>query len=80
MAGREAILITIQKDIYRISIQSDSQVVVNSIIDEIPVPKVIVNLVKNIRKLLAPLSDSRIKYRHKEINCEVDRLAKLTLI
>lgn len=45
LAGREVILMTIQKDIQRIIIQNDSQLVVNSIYEEIGVSKVIINLV-----------------------------------
>lgn len=77
---REAILIAIHKDIRRIIIQSNSQIVVNSINDNISMLKDIVNSVKDIKKFLVPLSGSRIEYCHKGINYEVDRLAKMTLM
>lgn len=77
---REAILLAIHKDIRRIIIQSNSQIVVNTINDNISMLKDIVNSVKDIKKFLVPSGGSRIEYCHRGINYEVDRLAKMTLM
>lgn len=44
LAAEKAILMVIQKDIQPMIIQSDSQLVVNSINRKIEVPKIIINL------------------------------------
>lgn len=55
---QETILITIQKHIERIIVQSDSELVVNSINGKIGVSKYVVNLVKDIKCSLSHFSDS----------------------
>lgn len=52
--------------------------VVSSTNGRIHVPKDIINLVKDVRLLLAIFKASRIKYRNKIINKEVDVLVKMT--
>lgn len=71
---REAILTMIQKDIHQISTQSDSQVVVKSINSKLLVPKDIINLVEDIRKLLALLSDNKVRYCRRDTNCDADTI------
>lgn len=77
---REAILMTIRKDIHRIIIQSDSQVNANSINGKILVPKDIVDLVEDVRKLLVLLNNSKVEFYHRKTNCEPDRLIMVALI
>lgn len=55
LAMREAILMVIHKGIQRIIIQSDSQLVANSINIKMEVPKDITNLVEDVKCLLTRL-------------------------
>lgn len=55
MTVREAIIITIQKGFSQIIIQSDFQLLVNSINGKVRIPKDIVNLEKDIKCLLTVL-------------------------
>lgn len=43
-------------------------------------PKDIVNLIDDIRKLLALMSDNKIEFYLRETNCEIDRLVKMTFM
>lgn len=73
-------LLAVPEDIHRIIIPSDSQVVVNSISSKVSMPKGIINLVDDIRRLLVFFSDSRIKYCYRGINYEADSLAKMAIM
>lgn len=58
---REAILMAIQKRIKSTIVQSTSLLVVNSINGKIDVPKDILNLVEDVKYLLARFSDTKIE-------------------
>lgn len=73
---REALLVTIKKYIQRIITQRDSQLVGNSINGEICVPKDTINLIEDLRHLLALFSNNGIKYCKKVFNREANVLAK----
>lgn len=76
-AVREAILMAINKEIPKIIINSDSQVVVNTINGRTGIPKDIIILVEDIRCLLNHFKDSRLEYYCKRISRDADALAKL---
>lgn len=59
---RESILTETHKVIQQIIIQSDSQMIVNSISSKNCVPRDIVNLVVDIRQLFILFGESRIEY------------------
>lgn len=62
--------------ILRISIQSDSLIVVNVVNGKIAVPKDIINIVEDIRLILLDIKDYRGEYYSRNLNRETDALAK----
>lgn len=78
VAMRVAIMEAILKDIRRIIIHHDSQVVVNFINIRCVVPKESINLVDDVKYLLAYFSDSSLEYCSRFINKDADALTKKT--
>lgn len=68
----------IQEGIQWIIIQSDFQLVVNSINEKIEVPNI--NLMEDVKCLLARFSESRIENCRRVINKDADVLTKETLL
>lgn len=69
---REVTLIAIQKITQRLIIQSDSQLVANSVSRKIREPKNIINLVEDVNHLLARFSENRLEYCNRKTNRDTD--------
>lgn len=76
MAIGEAMVVTIHKKLQKIMIESDSQLVVNSINGKISVPKDAINLIEDIRVLSFCFIDFRIEYCDRSTNREADATRK----
>lgn len=76
---REAIMMAIQQNFQSIIIESDSQLVINSIHDKICVPKNVINLVKDITMLYFLFKDIRTSYCNRLVNRDIDPMAKMLM-
>lgn len=74
MIIRELILMAIQKNLRRITIESDSQLIVNFINDKICLPKDIFNLVEDIRMISSQFRGIIKDYCHMIANKDADEL------
>lgn len=60
-----------------IIIQSDSQLIVNTVNGKTGVPEDITNLVEDVKDLLTSVSESRLKYCNRIVNRAAGSLAKI---
>lgn len=77
---RQAAILTTKMHILKISIHSDSMIVVNAVNDKIVVRKNIINIIENIRLILLNITDYRMEYCNRNLNTEIDALTKKDLM
>lgn len=65
------------KDSSKVIIERDLQLVVDAIHDKISVPKDIINLVEDIKKVLSLIKDISRNYCNRVYNRNADRVAKI---
>lgn len=75
---RCAILAAISMGYSKVYINTDSQIVVNAVKGRIPVPKYIINLVEDIRRLCLYFKNIVLNYCCREDNKDADVIAKKT--
>lgn len=72
---RDALVIETQRILYRIIIESNSQLVVNAIQDKISDPKEIINLLDDIKGSFI-IKDVSINYCNRVCNRDADRMTR----
>lgn len=77
---QQAVILAVKMRIPRISIHSDSMIVVDALNGKITVPKDIINIVEDIRLTLSNIKDYRVEYCSRNLNREADALAKKALM